>query len=92
VASAPRADTSSLEARLASNPDDHEARLDLANAKMADGDRDGAADALLEVIGRDRDWNEGAARQRFLQLLEAQGLEDPWSSAQRRRLSALLFT
>jgi len=46
----------------------------------------------LEIIGRDRDWNDGAARQRFLQLLEAQGLEDQWSSAQRRRLSALLFT
>ena len=51
-----------------------------------------AADALLEIIGRDREWNDGAARKRFLQLLEAQGLEDPWSSAQRRRLSALLFT
>ena len=92
VASAPRADTSALEARLAANADDHETRLELANARMADGDRDGAADALLDLIGRDRDWNEGAARQRFLQLLEAQGLEDPWSSAQRRRLSAVLFT
>ncbi|MBV8909036.1 MAG: tetratricopeptide repeat protein [Sphingomonas sp.] len=92
VALAPKADTSALEQRLAANPDDHEARLELANAKMADGDRDGAADALLEIVGRDRDWNEGAARQRFLQLLEAQGLADPWSSAQRRRLSALLFT
>ena len=40
----------------------------------------------------DREWSEGAARQRFLQLLEAQGLEDPWSRTQRRRLSALLFT
>jgi len=37
-------------------------------------------------------WNDSAARQRFLQLLEAQGLEDPWSAAQRRRLSAVLFT
>jgi putative thioredoxin len=92
VALAPKADTSALEQRLAANPDDHEARLELANAKMAVGDRDGAADALLEIIARDRDWNEGAARQRFLQLLEAQGLADPWSSAQRRRLSALLFT
>ena len=92
VALAPKADTSALEQRLAANPDDHEARLELANAKMADGDRDGAADALLEIVARDRDWNEGAARQRFLQLLEAQGLSDPWSSAQRRRLSALLFT
>jgi len=92
VASAPAADTSALEARLAANPDDHEARFELASAKMAAGDRDAAADALLEIIRRDREWNDGAARQRFLQLLEAQGLEDPWSSAQRRRLSALLFT
>ena len=51
-----------------------------------------AADALLEIVRRDREWNDGAARKRFLQLLEAQGLEDPWSSAQRRRLSAVLFT
>ena len=48
--------------------------------------------ALLEIIGHDREWNEDAARKRFLQLLEAQGLGDPWSGAQRRRLSALLFT
>jgi putative thioredoxin len=93
VASAsPPADTSALQQRLAKNPDDHEARFELASAKMAAGDRDGAADALLEIIARDREWNEGAARQRFLQLLEAQGLEDPWSGAQRRRLSAVLFT
>ena len=56
------------------------------------GGDDTAADALLEIIRRDREWNEGAARKRFLQLLEAQGLEDPWSGAQRRRLSAVLFT
>jgi putative thioredoxin len=92
ASAAPAADTGALEQRLEANPDDHEARFELASAKMASGDRDSAADALLEIIGRDRDWNEGAARQRFLQLLEAQGLEDPWSSAQRRRLSALLFT
>jgi putative thioredoxin len=92
LASAPPVDTAALEARLAANPDDHEARFELAAAKSAAGDRDGAADALLEIVGRDREWNEGAARARFLQLLEAQGLGDPWSSAQRRRLSALLFT
>jgi len=89
---APAADTSALEARLSANPDDHEARFEIANAKMAAGDRDSASDALLEIVRRDREWNDGAARKRFLQLLEAQGLEDPWSSAQRRRLSALLFT
>ena len=92
VASAPAVDTGPLEARLAKNSDDHEARFELAVARMAAGDRDRAADELLEIIGRDREWNDGAARQRFLQLLEAQGLEDPWSRAQRRRLSALLFT
>jgi len=92
VASAPAVDTSPLESRLAANPDDHAARFELASAKMASGDRDSAADELLEIVRRDRDWNDGAARQKFLQLLEAQGLEDPWSSAQRRRLSAVLFT
>jgi putative thioredoxin len=92
VASAPAVDSSALESRLADDPDDHEARFELAAAKMASGDRDSAADELLELVRRDRDWNDGAARQRFLQLLEAQGLEDPWSSAQRRRLSAVLFT
>jgi putative thioredoxin len=92
ASAAPAADTSEVEARLAANPDDNEARFELASARMAAGDRDGAADALLEIIRRDREWNEGAARQRFLQLLEAQGLSDPWSGAQRRRLSAVLFT
>jgi putative thioredoxin len=92
VASAPKVDIGPLEARLAANSDDHEARFELAAAKMASGDRDHAAEELLEIIRRDREWNDDAARKRFLQLLEAQGLEDPWSSAQRRRLSAILFT
>ena len=92
VAAAPAADVSAEEARLAANPDDHEARFAIAQAKMAAGDRDAAADELLEIIARDRDWNDGAARARFLQMLEAAGFEDPWGRAQRRRLSALLFT
>jgi len=92
ASTAPAADSSALDARLAANPEDHEARFELAVARMATGDRDGAADSLLELIRRDRDWNEGAARTRFLQLLEAQGLGDPWSREQRRKLSAVLFT
>ena len=92
LASVPAVDTGPIEARIAANPDDLDARFELAGARMADGDRDSAADELLEIIGRDREWNEGAARKRFLQLLEAQGLEDPWARNQRRRLSALLFT
>jgi putative thioredoxin len=88
----PDADTQALEARVAANPDDLDARLDLAGARMAAGDRDGAADQLLEIIGRDRDYKEGEARKRLLQYIEAVGLEDPWAGAQRRRLSAILFT
>jgi putative thioredoxin len=85
------ADTGDLEARIAADADDHEARFDFAAALMAKGDRDGAADQLLESVRRDREWNEGAARKRLLQFLEAVGLEDPWAGAQRRRLSAILF-
>jgi len=92
VAAAPPADVSAEEARLKANPDDHEARFAVAQARMAAGDRDSAADELLDIIARDRDWNDGAARTRLLQILEATGLEDPWARAQRRRLSALLFT
>jgi putative thioredoxin len=85
-------DVSGLVAQIEADPDNHQARYELAGALMAAGDREGAADALLEIIRRDRTWNEGAARERLLKLLEAVGLEDPWVSAQRRRLSAILFT
>jgi putative thioredoxin len=86
------AETGELRRRIEADPDDHEARFELAGALMAAGDRDGAADQLLESIARDREWNEGAARKRLLQLLEVVGLEDSWASDQRRRLSAILFT
>ena len=91
LAGSATADTSALESRIAANPGDLEARFELAGTKMAAGDRDRAADELLAIIERDREWNEGAARKRLLQILEAEGLEDPWARAQRRRLSALLF-
>ena len=91
-AAAPDAETGPLEARIAANGDDHEARYELAGVLMNAGQRDAAADQLFEIIARDRDWNEGAARKRLLQFLEVVGLEDAWSGAQRRRLSALLFT
>lgn len=85
-------DLAALKAQVAADPDDHDARYQLAGGLMAAGDRDGAADALLEIIARDRGWNDGAARSRLLKLFEVVGLEDPWVSAQRRRLSAVLFT
>jgi putative thioredoxin len=81
-----------LESRVAADPDDLEARYELAGALMASGERDAAAEQLFEIIRRDREWNEGAARKRLLQFLEVVGLEDPWASQQRRRLSAILFT
>ena len=86
------ADTAEFRQRIAADPKDHEARYELAGALMANGDRDGAADQLFEIIARDGEWNEGAARKRLLQFLEVVGLEDPWAAAQRRRLSAILFT
>jgi putative thioredoxin len=86
------AETAAFEQRVAADPDDHEARYELAAALMANGDRDGAADQLFETIRRDREWNEGAARKRLLQFIEVVGLEDPWAGQQRRRLSAILFT
>ncbi|MCJ7421195.1 tetratricopeptide repeat protein [Sphingomicrobium astaxanthinifaciens] len=85
-------DTSPYVARLEADPDDHAARFKLAEAAMADGERDAAADQLLEIIGRDRDWEDGKARTTLLELIEAAGLEDDWSKTQRRRLSAVLFT
>ncbi len=69
---------------------DMEARYDLAGALMA-SDRQGAADTLLAMIAEDKEWNDGAARARLLKLFEAVGLEDPWVSAHRRKLSAILF-
>jgi putative thioredoxin len=88
----PVGDLDGLQAQVAASPDDHALRFELAGGLMAAGDRDGAADALLAIIAAERDWNEGAARAQLLKLFEVVGLEDPWVSAQRRRLSAVLFT
>jgi len=85
-------DLSGLIAEVAAAPDDHAKRFELANGMMAAGDRDGAADHLLEIIKADRDWNDGAAKAQLLKVFEVVGVMDPWVSAQRRRLSAVLFT
>ena len=80
-----------LEQKVAANPNDFQARFDLAVALSAKGDRDGAADQLLEIIKRDRKWNDEAARKQLLQLFEAWGIMDPASVAARRKLSAIWF-
>ena len=92
AADAPDAgELAAFEAAVAANPDDHQARFDLATAQIGAGQRDAAADNLLHIVTADREWNEGAARAKLLSLFEAVGLEDPWVAAQRRRLSLILF-
>ena len=85
-------DLAGLKGQVEADPDNHALRFELAGGLMAAGDREGAADALLAIIAAERDWNEGAARTQLLKLFEVVGLADPWVSAQRRRLSAVLFT
>ena len=84
-------DLSRLAAHVAANPQDYDARLELAGGQLAAGNREAAADTLLALIADDREWNDGAARKQLLKLFEVTGLEDPWVAAQRRRLSAILF-
>jgi len=84
-------DLAPLEKALADNPDDHQARFDLALALNAEGRREEAADHLLAIIKRDRKWNDEAARKQLLQFFEAWGLMDPAAVTARRKLSAILF-
>ena len=84
-------DLSELSARVAREPDNHQARFDLAIALNALGRRDDAANALLDIIKRDRTWNDDGARRQLLQFFEAWTLMDPAALAARRKLSALLF-
>ena len=87
----PADDLAGLAARVAADPDDHAAAVELASGRAAQGDRDGAADILLASIARDREANDGAAKAKLLKLLEAAGFADPWAAAVRRRLSTILF-
>lgn len=91
AAAVPPEELAGLKADVAAAPDDHAKRLELANALMAAGDRDGAAEALLHIIAADREWNDAAAKARLLEIFALIGLEDPWVSATRRKLSAILF-
>ncbi|MEM7527754.1 MAG: tetratricopeptide repeat protein [Pseudomonadota bacterium] len=81
-----------LRARLAADPADHAARFDLANALIAKGDTAGAVDELLELFRRDREWQEGAAKDRLLKLFESLAPNDPVVAKGRRRLSSLIFS
>jgi putative thioredoxin len=80
-----------LRRRLERDPADHQTRFDLALALNAEGDRAGAVEQLLDVVRRDRTWNEEAARKQLLQFFEAWGPKDPAALKGRQRLSSLLF-
>ena len=80
-----------LRAAAAEAPSDMDRQFAFAEAAFAAGARDEAAETLLHMVRHDRDWNEGAARARLLQMFEAVGMEDAWTVTTRRRLSRLLF-
>ena len=85
-------ETSAFEKRLAADPDDHEARLDLAKALAGMGRLQDAADHLLAIIARDRAWNDDAARKQLLTVFEAAGPTSEVAKQGRRRLSSILFS
>ena len=80
-----------LEARLKTDPNDHQARYDLSLALAASGDLAGAVDHLLTIVERDLEWNEQAARKQLLTVFEAAGPTSPIAKDGRRRLSSILF-
>lgn len=80
-----------VQAKIAANPADHQARFDLALALLGAGQREQAAAELLEIVRRERKWNDEAARKQLVKLFEAWGPTDPLTIETRRRLSSMLF-
>lgn len=89
---APPQATEALAARLAANPNDHQARLDLALAEFTKGKTTAAVESLLEIVRRDRKWQDDAARKQLLKFFEALGPDDPVTVAGRKQLSTILFS
>ncbi|HKK28837.1 MAG TPA: thioredoxin [Alphaproteobacteria bacterium] len=85
-------DIAALEAQVAANPDDHQARFDLAMALFAARRNEEAAEHLLEIVRRDRSWNDDAARKQLVKFFEAWGPTDKLTLDARRRLSSLMFS
>ncbi|WP_297507186.1 co-chaperone YbbN [uncultured Caulobacter sp.] len=85
-------ETAAFEQRLAADPDDHEARFELAKALAGLGRLQDAADHLLTIIARDRTWNDEAARKQLLTVFEAAGPTSEVAKQGRRRLSTILFS
>ena len=91
AASAGAGEIATLAAAVEAAPDDHQTRFDLALAQIGAGDNAAAVDSLLELFRRDREWNEGAARQQLFKLFDAMGPKDPLTASGRRRLSSMIF-
>lgn len=89
---APSGDLAALAGKVQQNPQDHEARLDLARAQFAGGMKEDALETLLDSIALDKEWNEQAARKELLQFFDALGPADPLTMKARRKLSSLLFS
>ncbi len=85
-------DPNALEQLLAANPDDHEARIKLAKIRNVEGDRTAAADHLLQVMKRDRTFQDDGARRELLQFFDIWGPMDPATLSARRKLSSILFS
>jgi putative thioredoxin len=81
-----------LEQKVLANPLDHQARFDLAVALNANGKREDAVKHLMEIVKRDRKWNDDGARKQLVQFFEAWGATDPATVEGRKRLSSLLFS
>jgi putative thioredoxin len=90
--SADLGDIAPLERAILANADDHQSRFDLAIALNARQDRLGAIEHLTEIVKRNRNWNEGAARQQLITFFEAWGPTDPMTIEGRRQLSSVLFS
>ncbi|MDB5553302.1 MAG: thioredoxin [Rhizobium sp.] len=85
-------DPRALEQELATDPDNHAARVKLAKILNVEGDREAATDHLIGIMKRDRTWDDDGARRQLLQFLEVWGFKDPASVAARRKMSAILFS
>ncbi len=84
-------DADALREKAAQSPDDPQAQFDLAIALNASGDREGALEALLSIVAKDRNWNDDAARKLLVQFFDVWGATDPATLSGRQRLSSLLF-
>jgi len=91
AAAAPTGANAELEAKIAADPNDHQARYDLSLALASTGDLNGAVDQLLAIVKADREWNDQAARKQLLTVFEAAGATSDVARDGRRRLSSILF-